>query len=65
MYDYEMQRMRSDELIAEAEAHRLVAEVRAAVREGRSRRSGRRSGSRDPEGRVNEPPRRFRFTRAA
>ena len=65
MYEYEMQRLRQDQLIAEAEAERLAGAARAAARAGKSRRAARRWGSRDPEGRVSGPERRSRFTRAA
>ncbi|MCX4456992.1 hypothetical protein OG585_30935 [Streptomyces sp. NBC_01340] len=61
MFEYELQQIRSDELIREAHNHRQAQE---ALR-GR-RAAARESGQNDPEGKAHSPrPRRHRFARAA
>ncbi|WP_189320519.1 hypothetical protein [Streptomyces flaveus] len=61
MFEYELQQIRSAEMIREADNHRLARE---AIR---ARRAARRSAKDDTEGRVNRRPhsRRHRFARAA
>ncbi|WP_326577078.1 hypothetical protein OG250_12050 [Streptomyces sp. NBC_00487] len=55
MFEYELQQIRSAELIREAEQYRRVREARRARRD-----------ERNEEGRVpHERPRRLRFPRAA
>ncbi|WP_328768460.1 hypothetical protein [Streptomyces sp. NBC_00286] len=60
MFAYEIQQIRSAEMIREADNYRMVRE---AIR---ARRAARRS-AKDTEGRVNRRPypRRHRFARAA
>ncbi|QIY73593.1 hypothetical protein HEP84_35045 [Streptomyces sp. RLB1-33] len=61
MFEYELQQMRSNELIREAQNHRQAQE---ALR-GR-RAAARESGQNDSEGQAHSPrPRRHRFARAA
>ncbi|MFF3616299.1 hypothetical protein [Streptomyces sp. NPDC002580] len=64
MFEYELQQMRSAELIREAHDHRLAKE---ALQDRRAtRRAARRAAHNDTEGQVhNSHPRRHRFTRAA
>jgi len=65
MFEYELQQIRSAELIREAQDHRLAREAL------RSRRAARRaaayeSAHNDTEGQADTPnPRRHRFTRVA
>ncbi|GAA2642975.1 hypothetical protein [Streptomyces vastus] len=61
MFAYELQQIRSAEMIREAESYRMARE---AVR---ARRAARRSAKDDTEGQVNRRPhpRRHRFARAA
>ncbi|MGP4045209.1 hypothetical protein [Streptomyces sp. 2A115] len=64
MFEYELQQMRSAELIREADNYRLVREV---VRSRRAaKREAARSGHDDSDGRVHTNRfRRHRFTSAA
>ncbi|MFC4472585.1 hypothetical protein ACFPH6_50425 [Streptomyces xiangluensis] len=61
MFAYELQQIRSAEMIREADNYRLARE---AIR---ARRAARRSAKDDTEGQVNRRPhpRRHRFARAA
>ncbi len=58
MFDYELHRIRSAELIREARRHRLAREARRAARETPTARSV-------PRWYPARPPRRRRFARAA
>lgn len=58
MFEYEIQKLRQNELIKEADAHRLVRQALRARRAGRS--NARTAG----KGRV-VPPDTGRYTRAA
>jgi hypothetical protein len=60
MFEYELQQIRSAELIREARDHRLAKEAL------NGRRADRRAGHDDSEGQAHSHhPRRHRFTRAA
>ncbi|UUU25091.1 hypothetical protein [Streptomyces sp. DSM 40750] len=71
MFEYELQQIRSAELIREAEHHRQVREARRARREaahesGTAAGSASGEGEQDAEGRVPHGLiRRLRFPRAA
>ncbi|MFD4024021.1 hypothetical protein ACFWRV_10940 [Streptomyces sp. NPDC058576] len=58
MYEYEIYRSTSAELIRRADAEREIGRAR------RARRAARRTGRRDPEGKVRQDE-RARFTPAA
>jgi hypothetical protein len=58
VFEYQMQKLRQDELIKEADAHRLVRQALRARRAGRS--NARTTG----KGRVS-PPDTGHYTRAA
>jgi hypothetical protein len=65
MFGYELQQIRSDELIREAQNHRQAQEALRGRRAAR-RAAARESGQNDPEGQAHSPrPRRYRFARAA
>ncbi len=64
MFEYELQQLRSAELIREADNYRLAREALRGRRA--ARREGGRSGRDDSEGRVHSRRhRRPRFARAA
>ncbi|MEW1900940.1 MULTISPECIES: hypothetical protein [unclassified Streptomyces] len=64
MFEYEIDRMNHAQLVREAAARRLSREAAAsAARE--PHRSGRRSGGRDAEGRVDDGGGSGGFVRAA
>ena len=71
MFEYELQQIRSAELIREAEQYRQVREARRARRAAAhdsttTARSASGEGEQDPEGSVpHHRPRRLRFPRAA
>ncbi|MFF4350736.1 hypothetical protein [Streptomyces sp. NPDC001530] len=65
MFEYELQQIRSAELIREAQNHRLAQEALRGRRAAR-RAAARESGQNDTEGQSHSPrPRRHRFARAA
>ncbi|MCX4611969.1 MULTISPECIES: hypothetical protein [Streptomyces] len=65
MFEYELQQMRSNELIREAQDHRQAQEALRGRRAAR-RAAARESGQNDSEGQAHSPrPRRHRFARAA
>ncbi|MFE2517513.1 hypothetical protein [Streptomyces mirabilis] len=65
MFEYELQQMRSNELIREAQNHRQAQEALRGRRAAR-RAAARESGQNDPEGQAHSRrPRRHRFARAA
>ncbi|MEU9291225.1 hypothetical protein AB0D57_43050 [Streptomyces sp. NPDC048275] len=65
MFEYELQQIRSTELIREAQNDRLAREVLRARRAAR-RAAARESGRNDTEGQADSRrPRRHRFARAA
>ncbi|MFF8553382.1 hypothetical protein ACF058_11150 [Streptomyces sp. NPDC015501] len=66
MYEYEIYRTASAELIRRADAERELGRARTARRTARrtGRRTARRTGRHDPEGRVREDD-RVRFAPAA
>ncbi|MEW2167898.1 hypothetical protein AB0912_33615 [Streptomyces sp. NPDC007084] len=65
MFEYELHRIRSAELIREAQDDRLAREALRGRRAAR-RAARRASAEQDGEGRAHSPrPRRHPFTRAA
>ncbi|MFI6337155.1 hypothetical protein [Streptomyces sp. NPDC050535] len=64
MFEYELQQIRSAELIREAQNHRMARE---AIRSRRAvRRAARESAGNDPEGQAHSRRhRRHRFARVA
>ena len=65
MFEYELQQIRSAELIREAQNYRLVKEALRGRRAAR-RADARRSAHNDTEGQgPTHRPRRHRFARAA
>ncbi|MFE2043285.1 hypothetical protein ACFXAZ_20620 [Streptomyces sp. NPDC059477] len=65
MFEYELQRLRSDDLIREAEHARLVRETVRKGREARREAAQRSTGSGVPGEDHTHRPRRLRFPRAA
>ncbi|MFE9769126.1 hypothetical protein ACFYPC_32205 [Streptomyces sp. NPDC005808] len=64
MFEYELQQIRSAELIREAQNHRLAREALRGRRA--ARRAARDAAQNDPEGQAHSRrPRRHRFARAA
>ncbi|MFI0964769.1 hypothetical protein ACH4S8_25750 [Streptomyces sp. NPDC021080] len=64
MFEYELHRIRSAELIREAQAHRLAREA-ASIRRAARRSAGTRSAHGDSDERAHsDRPRRHRFARA-
>ena len=61
MFEYEIQKLRTAELLRQAEQERLVTQIRRARRD--TRRAERRSAKNATEGRVSSL--RSRFARAA
>ncbi|MFC9844693.1 hypothetical protein ACFWFF_38905 [Streptomyces sp. NPDC060223] len=64
MFEYELQQIRTAELIREAQNHRLAREALRGRRA--ARRAARDSAQKDTEGQAHSRrPRRHRFARAA
>ncbi|MEV6020561.1 MULTISPECIES: hypothetical protein [unclassified Streptomyces] len=64
MFEYELHRMRSEELIRQARSHRLAREAVSGRRA--ARRAARRTAQEDAEERAHGGrPRRHRFARTA
>ncbi|MFD4526904.1 hypothetical protein ACFWP7_23815 [Streptomyces sp. NPDC058470] len=64
MFEYELQQIRSADLIREAQTHRLVREALRGRRA--ARRAARESAQNDPEGQAqSRRHRRHRFARVA
>jgi hypothetical protein len=65
MFEYELQQIRSAELIREAQSYRLAKEALSGRRAAR-RAGARRTAQGDTEGRSHsDRPRRHRFARVA